>query len=359
MAVAGAAAASTSDAYRTANSTARPRVDVQRSDLARATAVEKDPQRYAGSADLGGSGGSCTKLPPGTMRPSTAEYTCDIGKAVVETEGSCTSSLTLTPWNETKYNYLCSGSLDESECPALAGNGMCTRTARTVLTDYKIWLETWTCGAKVDALGLYLLNTEPNPPPADALAVPNAVYRCNRSGLAEALALDPTGLNPPQRVSGLNDCAPLEKAPQCTSAPPDQGGFKPRVLCKTWSTNAGMPTCTETVSEEVHACHGEVAGLTAEARTTHWFTQSWSPYTCSGDTGTCTQGPETCSGAGVTHVVGGSAVTRPCWQRSKALTCQSVTAGNSDCASLAQTPGCTLAREICSMIRRHPMAHAP
>jgi len=344
---AGAAAAHSSEAYRTANSTSRPRVDVKRSDLARAAAIEKDPQRYAGSTDLGGTSGNCTKLPPGADRPSTAEYTCNIGKAVVETEGTCTSSLVLTPWNEKRYNYLCSGSLDETECPALAGNAMCTRTARTVLSDYKIWLETWTCGAKVDALGLYLLNTEPNPPPADALAVSNAVYRCNRSGLADALALDPTGLSPPQRVSGLNDCTPLETARQCTSVPPDRGGLSPRVLCKTWSMIAGMPTCTEKVPEEVYACSSDLAGLTAEARTSHWFTQGWGPYTCLGDTGTCTQGPETCGGAGETRVVGGSAITRPCWQHSKALTCQSITAGNSDCASLAQTPGCTLSREIC------------
>ena len=75
----GAVAGWNSEAYQTANSTTRPTVDVTRSDLSRATAIEADPNAYLDGMSADGSTGSCTPLPPGSGAANTAEWTCHVG----------------------------------------------------------------------------------------------------------------------------------------------------------------------------------------------------------------------------------------------------------------------------------------
>jgi len=88
---------------RTANSTTRPTVDVTRADLSRANTVTDDPDAYLQGVSADGSTGNCVPLPPSPGTTNTAEWTCNVGSAVVEQPKTCTRSLTVAAWNETLY----------------------------------------------------------------------------------------------------------------------------------------------------------------------------------------------------------------------------------------------------------------
>ena len=345
---AGAAAAGSSEGYRAVNAAGRPKVDVTRDDLKRAAAIERDPAKYTGGTGASANGGECTQLPPGTARSTTAEFTCNIGAAVTESDGTCTRKLKVTQWNEIAYSYLCVTGLDDPGCASLAGDKLCTRTARTLLPQFQSALETWRCDGPVSDPQVYLLGTEMKPPPASAFRVDESIYRCNRQGLDAALALDPLARQPIAYLTGLQQCAAVAAAPTCTRVQAAQAGLAPRTLCRTWQFQGGSLACTETAAEEeIYSCTGPIQGLTAEKTATRWFTETWGPEICSGNAGTCTQTSTTCTAVNMTRLVDGTAVTRPCWEKTSNLRCQHVVGGNSDCGELSRTPGCNLAREIC------------
>ncbi len=90
----GAASASTSDAYRTITSPMRPVVTLDRSVVARGTAIEDDPHAYTSGQTLAGGTGSCTPLPPGSAGTGFYEATCNVGTQVSQGPQSCPITLT-------------------------------------------------------------------------------------------------------------------------------------------------------------------------------------------------------------------------------------------------------------------------
>ena len=73
----------------------------------------------------------------------------------------------------------------------------------------------------------------------------------------------------------------------------------------------------------------------------------WTDGACSIDPASCSLSSETCTAPGETRVIGGVAVTRPCWERTRTYLCQSVVGGGNDCGALEAQAGCSLAREVC------------
>jgi len=350
----GAAAAWGSDAFRTANATTRPSVDVTRADLARAAAVEADPDAYLEGMSADGSTGACVPLPPGSGSPNTAEWTCHVGSQVVEQPRSCTANLAVTAWNETLYQYLCVTSAGFDGCAALGSNAQCRKTQSYPVPDYGLTVDTYDCDAAVSDPNAYLVGTLAKPPPPGAFEVTSNVYRCNSEGLAAALTFDPVTGMPLQYVTGLQQCGTIAAEATCTRTSAAAAGLAERSLCKTWDFvgdpfgGGGYLFCLEPAApEEVYSCSSNVAGLTPESAVSKWFTQTWSAGACQIDPASCTLASETCTAPDQTRLIDGVPVTRPCWERTTTYQCQSVVGGGNDCAAIAATPGCSLAREIC------------
>lgn len=152
----GAVAGWNSEAYQTANSTTRPTVDVTRSDLSRATAIEADPNAYLDGMNADGSTGACTPLPPGSGTANTAEWTCHVGSSVVEQPRTCTRSLSVAEWNDTLHQYLCVTAAGFDGCASLAGNAMCRKTASYPVPDYGLTIDYYDCDSPVSDPGAYL-----------------------------------------------------------------------------------------------------------------------------------------------------------------------------------------------------------
>ncbi|GEO01934.1 hypothetical protein NSE01_37660 [Novosphingobium sediminis] len=350
----GAVAGWNSEAYRTANSTTRPTVNVTRSDLARATAIEADPDAYLEGMSADGSTGDCVPLPPGSGTANTAEWTCHVGSQVVEQPRTCTNSLTVAEWNDMLYQYACVIAPRFDGCTALAGNGQCRRTATYPVPDYNLTIDYYDCDTAVSDPNAYLIAALPKPPPADAFAVVSNAYRCNAEGITDALTFDPVTGMPLQYVTGLQQCGTIASDTTCTRTSPAAAGLAERVLCKTWDFigdpfgGGGYLTCIEPAApEEVYLCSSNVAGMTAESAVSKWFTQAWTDSACSIDPASCTLSTETCTAPGEARIIGGVAVTRPCWERTRTYLCQSVVGGGNDCGALETQAGCSLAREVC------------
>ena len=350
----GAVAGWNSEAYQTANSTTRPTVDVTRSDLARATAIEADPDAYLEGMSADGSTGDCVPLPPGSGAANTAEWTCHVGSQVVEQPRTCTSSLTVTEWNDMLYQYVCVIAPGFDGCTALAGNGQCRKTATYPVPEYNLTVDYYDCDAAVSDPNAYLVGTLPKPPPADAFEVVSNAYRCNAQGISDALTFDPVTGMPLQYVTGLQQCGTIASDTTCTRTSAAAAGLAERVLCKTWDFigdpfgGGGYLTCIEPAApEEVYLCSSNVAGMTAESAVSKWFTQVWTDSACSIDPASCTLSSETCTAPNETRVIAGVAVTRPCWERTRTYLCQSVVGGGNDCGALETQAGCSLAREVC------------
>jgi conjugal transfer mating pair stabilization protein TraN len=293
-------------------------------------------------------------LPPGSGSPNTAEWTCHTGSQVAESPRSCTSSLTVSEWAETLYQYVCVIGAGYDGCAALAGNGQCRKTQSYPIPDYSLTVDSYDCDAAVSDPGAYLVATLPKPPPADAFEVVSNVYRCNREGLAAALTFDPVTGAPLQYVTGLQQCGTVASEPACTATSASAAGLAERALCKTWDfigdpfSGGGSLVCIEPAApEEVYACSANVAGLVAESSVSKWFTQGWSANACTIDPASCTLSSETCTAPNETRLVGGVQVTRPCWETSKTYLCRTVIGGGNDCTAIAATSGCNLAREVC------------
>lgn len=349
----GAVAGWNSEAYQTANSTTRPTVDVTRSDLSRATAIEADPNAYLDGMSADGSTGSCTPLPPGSGMPNTAEWTCHVGSSVVEQPRTCTRSLSVTEWNDTLYQYLCVTAAGFDGCASLVGNAMCRKTASYPVPEYGLTVDYYDCDSSVSDPNVYLMGTLPKPPPADAFQVVSNIYRCNREGIADALTFDPITGTPLQYLTGLQQCGSIASNASCTATSATAAGLAERSLCKTWDFvgdpfGGGYLTCLEPAApEEVYVCTANVAGIMAESSISKWFVETWTDNACAIDLGSCTFASEQCTAAGETRVIGGVAVTRPCWEVTKTYQCQTIVGGGNDCGTLEATAGCSLAREIC------------
>lgn len=353
LAGAGASAAQGSDAWKTVNSNARPTVNVQRSDLARANAIEADPDAYLQGQNLDGTGSDCVPLPPGSGSPTMAEWTCDVGSGVVDVPQSCTRDLTVAEWNALSYQYLCVTSGYYDGCAALGGNSQCHQTASTPVPGYGITVDTYDCDAPVTDPAIYFIGTTAKPPPPGAFQVTNTVYRCNSEGLTDTLTVDPLTMMPNGYVTGLQQCGTLQSDPTCTATTASAAGLGTRTLCRTW-TFVGDPffggslVCTELAApESVFSCTSNVAGVTPESVISKWFVETWTNAACSIDPASCTTGAVTCTAPDQTRMVGGVAVTRPCWQYSTNYLCQSVVGGKNDCGALESNPSCTLDHEQC------------
>ena len=175
------------------------------------------------------------------------------------------------------------------------------------------------------------------PPPADAFAVVSNAYRCNAQGISDALTFDPVSGMPLQYVTGLQQCGTIASDPTCTRTSAAAAGLAERALCKTWDFigdpfgGGGYLTCIEPAApEEVYLCSSNVAGMTPESAVSKWFTQAWTDSACSIDPASCSLSSETCTAPGETRVIGGVAVTRPCWERTRTYLCQSVGGGGND-----------------------------
>ena len=350
----GAAAGYNSDAYRTANSTTRPTVDVKRSDLSRANTVTEDPNAYLQGMSADGSTGNCVPLPPGSGTSNMAEWTCNVGSTVVEQPKTCTRSLSVSAWNETLYQYLCVTSPSFAGCASLEGNSLCRKTGTYPVPQYNLTVDYYDCDGSVSDPNVYLMGTVPKPPPANAFQVVSNVYRCNNEGLTAALTFDPVTGFPLQYVTGLQQCGSLASEPSCTRTTASAAGLADRQLCKTWDFigdpfgGGGYLTCAEPAApEEVYACSSNVAGIVPESSVSKWFTETWTDNACSVDLGTCTLASETCTAPGETRLIDGVPVTRPCWESTKIYQCQTVVGGGNDCGKLDATPGCTFDHETC------------
>lgn len=350
----GAAAGVGSDAYRTANSTTRPTVDVKRSDLSRANTVTEDPNAYLQGMSADGSTGNCVPLPPGSGAANMAEWTCNVGSTVVEQPKTCTRSLSVSAWNETLYQYLCVTSPSFAGCASLEGNGLCRKTATYPLPQYNLTVDYYDCDGSVSDPNVYLMGTVPKPPPTNAFQVVSNVYRCNSDGITAALTFDPVTGFPLQYVTGLQQCGSLASEPSCTRTTASAAGLTDRQLCKTWDFigdpfgGGGYLTCVEPAApEEVYACSANVAGLVPESSVSKWFTETWTDNACSLDLGTCTLASETCTAPDETRLIDGVPVTRPCWESIKTYQCQTVVGGGNDCGKLEATPGCSFDHETC------------
>lgn len=350
----GALAGWNSEAYQATNSTTRPTADVTRSDLARASAIAADPDAYLDGMSADGATGDCVPLPPGSGTPGTAEWTCHVGSQVVEQPQTCTSSLTVAEWQGKLYQYACIIAAGVDGCTALASNGQCRRTSTSPLPDYDLTVDYYDCDAAVSDPNAFLVATIAKPPPPAAFEVVRHAYRCNLEGISDALTFDPVTGMPLQYVTGLQQCGVIAQNPACTPTTAAAAGLAERVLCKTWDYirdpigGGGYMTCIEpAASEAVYVCSSQVAGLTADSTVSKWFTQSWTDSACSIDPANCTLSAETCTAPGETRVIGGVAVTRPCWGKTRTFLCQSVVGGGNDCAPIEARSGCSLAREVC------------
>lgn len=349
----GAVAAGPSEAWRTANSPSRPRVDVRREDLARATAIAKDPDRYVDGTTAGGSGGACTPLPPGTTEPSSVEMTCNLGTSIVDHDESCRTALEVKPWEALSYQYLCVSSPSYEGCSALVGAAQCRSTGTTPVPEYNLTVTSFTCDAPVSDPDAFLIGTATAPPPTGAFEASGHIYRCNRSGLSQALALDPSSGAPRQYLTDLQQCTEQLAAPSCVRTEAGPAGLEQRQLCLSWDFDGdpaarGKLHCLETApAEEVYACSTLVPDLLPERSDRRWFTASWTDSACAADPANCTSTGETCSAPDQTRVIAGIPIHRACWEKTRTWQCQEAVGGNSDCASIEATPGCRQTSESC------------
>lgn len=358
MAGAGLFAGLSNEGYRTANDPDRPVVAVDRDEIARAVAIEDDPQTYLDGEELGGVQGSCVPLPPGGGGTSYAEWTCNIGSAVIDQPQSCKRTLVVEEWNGTAYQYLCAKGAGFDYCSPLAGNGQCNRTQTFDIPDFGLTIDYYDCASPVTDPNIYLYGTVTLPPPSNAFEVVDAVYRCNNEGLTAAFTVDPVFGLITGYETGLQSCDSFASNSACMRSSPAASGLVERSLCKTVEFvidpfdpffGGGMLVCTEYAApEDAYRCTALVLGATPERSTSRWFTESWSEPPCSIDPGNCTYSGESCTGgANETRIVAGVPVTRPCWEYSKNYQCQAIVGGGNDCSALEANAACTLDREIC------------
>jgi conjugal transfer mating pair stabilization protein TraN len=121
----------------------------------------------------------------------------------------------------------------------------------------------------------------------------------------------------------------------CLQGYRDQWGFR--------CTEPGDPIAEYTCSETVPGQRIIRTSSGTEVTTTRDESQCAS---LAGDS-SCQQEAETCTDSDpITRIVGGVAVTQPCWAWSRSYTCAQFTEAQ-DCQTLESTPGCTLVREDC------------
>lgn len=349
----GAAAASQSEAWRTTNSTSRPRIAVGREDLARATAIARDPTRFVDGVATDGSSGACMPLPPGTSAPASVEMTCNIGQSILEHEERCKATLEVKSWEALAYQYVCVSSPTYDGCEALAGSAQCQSTGITPVPEYGLTVTSYSCDAPVTDPDAFLVGTITAPPPAGAFEAGGHVYRCNRSGLSEAPSLDPATGAPLQFLTGLQQCGGGPGSSLCTRTDAMSTGLVERDLCLVWDfegdlLGGGKLRCLETApKEEVYACAALVPGLLPERSETRWFTAQWTASPCAADPENCTATSEICSAPDKTRVIAGIPVRQACWEKTRTSLCQQATGGNNDCGVIAATPGCKKTIEVC------------
>jgi conjugal transfer mating pair stabilization protein TraN len=343
------------EGYQTANNPDRPVASVTASDVARAVAVEDDPQGYLGGEDLAGVQGSCVPLPPGGGGTTSAEWTCNIGAAVVETPQSCTRTLNVEAWNATAYQYLCVKGSGFDYCSALAGSSVCRKTSSVEVAGYGLVIDTYDCSDTVTDPNIYLYGTTSLPPPAGAFEVTEAVYRCNAQGLTEAFSVDPLTGSLIGSESGLGACSQFEANTQCAATSASAAGIAERSLCKRLEFSGdsfglgGALICAEYAEpESIYRCSQSIPGANPERLTSRWFTESWTESPCAAAASDCRFVDDICTSTpNETRLIDGVAVTRPCWDYAKRYQCQTVVGGGNDCGSLEANGSCTLDREIC------------
>jgi conjugal transfer mating pair stabilization protein TraN len=105
LAAGGASAAAGSDPFLTVINPSRPTVTLGPDELARAKAVQDDPNAYTQGQSLGGAAGSCTPLPPSTGGQGFYEATCNVGASVQQEQRSCSIPLEVRIEETAVYKY--------------------------------------------------------------------------------------------------------------------------------------------------------------------------------------------------------------------------------------------------------------
>ena len=121
--------------------------------------------------------------------------------------------------------------------------------------------------------------------------------------------------------------------------------------CMQWTWIGGRKVCSEPDTPMFeYTCSAPVPGLEPErieGEETVTTARDESQCASLAADSNCTRGIETCTDSDpVTRIVGGVAVTQPCWAWSREFSCANYTEG-SDCQTLEATPGCNLVREDC------------
>jgi conjugal transfer mating pair stabilization protein TraN len=354
MAGDGFVASLSSEAYQTANDPGRPVIAVSPTDIARAMAVEDAPQDYLEGENLTSSAGNCVPLPPGGGGTNYAEWTCNIGAAIVEQPHTCRRSLSVEEWNGTAYQYLCVTGTGFDYCSPLEGNTQCKRSATYPVPEYGLVIDYYDCAQPVSDPNIYLYNTILLPPPTGAFEVIDNVYRCNNEGLTAAFSVDPLFGLINGYETGLQPCAPMAASASCQISSARTAGVAERSLCKTVEFvgdpfSGGYLACSEFAeAESIYQCSASVDGAIAERSSAKWFTESWSEPPCNADPGQCTLASEQCTaGPNETRIINGVAITRDCWEYSKTYQCRAIIGGGNDCGDLESNATCILDREIC------------
>ena len=139
----GVGAALASDPWRTVTNPDRTIVTLDPDSLARAKAVEQDPDAYLQGQSLGSADGSCTPLPPSTTGTEYYEATCEEGAKPIDEGRTCRAPLvvTVTPGGPPVWEYECDMYFDKwsSNAPYLClklhqadTGGTCTKTGESL-----------------------------------------------------------------------------------------------------------------------------------------------------------------------------------------------------------------------------------
>ncbi|MEP3145541.1 conjugal transfer protein TraN [Qipengyuania citrea] len=105
----GANAALASDPWRTVTNPDRNVITLDPNSLARAKAVEQDPDAYLAGQSLGAADGSCQPLPPSTTGTEYYEAMCEEGAKPIDEGRTCRAPLvvTVTPGGPPLWEYEC------------------------------------------------------------------------------------------------------------------------------------------------------------------------------------------------------------------------------------------------------------
>ena len=279
----GSAAAGGSDHYKTVINPDRTVVTIDKSELARAKAVETDPEAFLAGENLAGGNGSCRPLPPTTGGVGQYEATCNEGSKVTETPESCTPRLNAVVTNTLRYFYY-----------GVAPNDVPYGFASTTVLGPKV--AAGTCRA--EQISKHICDAQ-----IEMGAGGDDVERYRRFCKG--------------RVRGN---------------------------AQLYSCSAEIPGAE--IPEHRNFATGTVHLRTEGSRSVAVTRNEGTCPSLEADSACTAQGGEVCTEGPETRMIDGVAVTQDCWAWRRGYMCQRLTQA-SDCADLAGNPACKFQREEC------------